>query len=123
MPRPAEPLTLTPEQHRTLETWRAAPETPRQVALRAQIILLSAAGISNRAVARALQTTLVTVLLWRKRFIQGGPQALLELSPGRGPRRRITSRKVQQIVEATRKRPPAGIEALECTVPGTSTAR
>jgi transposase len=108
MPRPAEPLTLTPEQRRTLETWRAAPQTPRQVALRAQIILLSAAGISNRAVARALQTTLVTVLRWRKRFMQGGPQALLEVTPGRGPRRRITSRKVQQIVEATRKRPPTG---------------
>jgi transposase len=101
---------LTPEQRRTLEAWRAAPETPRQVALRAQIVLFLAAGASNRAVARALQTTLVTVLLWRKRFIRGGPQALLELSPGRGPRRRITSRKVQQIVDATRKRPPAGIK-------------
>lgn len=108
MPRPAEPLTLTPEQRRTLESWRAAADTPRQVALRAQIVLLLAAGASRRAVARALQTTLVTVLLWRKRFIRGGPQALLEVTPGRGPRRRITSRKVQQIVEATRKRPPTG---------------
>ncbi len=108
MPHPAEPLRLTPEQRRTLEAWRAAADTPRQVALRAQIVLLLAAGASRRAVARALQTTLVTVLLWRKRFIRGGPQGLLEVTPGRGPRRRITSRKVQQIVEATRKRPPAG---------------
>lgn len=108
MPRPAEPLMLTPEQRRTLEAWRAAPDTPRQVALRAQIVLLLAAGASSRAVARALQTTLVTVLLWRKRFTQGGPQALLEVTPGRGPRRRISPRKIRQIVEAGRKHPPAG---------------
>ncbi len=99
---------LTPEQRRTLEAWRAAPQTPRQVALRAQIVLLLAAGASNRAIARALQTTLVTVLLWRKRFMEGGPPALLEMVPGRGPRRRISGRKVRQIVEATRKRPPTG---------------
>ena len=110
MPRPAEPLMLTPEQRRTLEAWRAAPDTPRQVALRAQIVLLLAAGASSRAVARALQTTLVTVLLWRKRFVEGGPPALLEMAPGRGPRRRISPRKMQQIVEAARKRPPAGMK-------------
>lgn len=109
MPRPAAPLTLTPEQRRILETWRAAPETPRQVALRAQIILLLAAGASNRAVARALQTTLVTVLLWRRRFVEGGPPALLEMAPGRGPRRRISSRKIRQIVEAAKNAPPAGM--------------
>jgi len=108
MPRRAEPLPLTPEQRRTLETWRAAADTPRQVALRAQVVLLLAAGASSRAAARALQTTLVTVLLWRKRFIRGGPPALLELSPGRGPRRRISPRKIRQIVEAGRKHPPAG---------------
>ncbi len=108
MARPAPPLLLTPEQRRVLETWRAASETPRQVALRSQIILLAAAGASNRAIARALPTTLVTVLLWRKRFREGGPEALLELAPGRGPQRRISRRQIRQIVQATAKVPPAG---------------
>jgi transposase len=80
------------------------------VALRAQIILFAAAGASNRAIARALPTTLVTVLLWRKRFREGGPEALLELAPGRGPRRRISRRQIRQIVQATAKAPPAGIK-------------
>jgi len=80
------------------------------VARRAQIILLAAAGASNRAIARALPTTLVTVLLWRKRFREGGPDALLELAPGRGPQRRISRRQIRQIVQATAKAPPAGIK-------------
>ena len=108
MPRSASPLPLSPDQRRVLEAWRDSPRTPRQVALRARIILLAAAGASNRAIARALQTTQITVLLWRKRFIQGGAQALLELAPGRGPQRKISQRKVRQILEATRRAPPAG---------------
>lgn len=108
MARSASPLPLSPDQRRALEAWRDSPHTPRQVALRARIILLAAAGASNRAIARALQTTQITVILWRKRFIQGGAQALLELAPGRGPRRRIPQRKVRQILEATRRAPPAG---------------
>jgi transposase len=106
MARPAQPLSLTPDQRRVLEAWRDAPETPRQVRLRARIILLAAAGGSNRAITRALQSTLVTVLLWRKRFMKGGTQALMELAPGRGPGRRISKRQVRQIVETTRTAPP-----------------
>ncbi len=108
MARSALPLPLSPDQRRALEAWLDSPRTPRQVALRARIILLAAAGASNRAIARALQTTQITVILWRKRFIQGGTQALLELAPGRGPRRKIPQRKVRQILEATRRAPPAG---------------
>jgi hypothetical protein len=57
-----------------------------------------------------LPTTLVTVLLWRQRFIQGGTEALLELVPGRGPQRRISRRQIRQIVQATAKVPPAGMK-------------
>ncbi|MCL5671307.1 MAG: helix-turn-helix domain-containing protein, partial [Acidobacteria bacterium] len=56
MPRPASPLSLSPDQRRVLEAWRDSPRTPHQVALRARIILLAAAGISSRAIARALKT-------------------------------------------------------------------
>jgi transposase len=106
MAKAASPLALSPDQRRVLEAWRDAPETPRQVRLRARIILLAAADGSNRAITRALKSTLVTVLLWRKRFMKGGTQALMELAPGRGPGRRISKRQIRQIVEATRKAPP-----------------
>src|SRR5213079_3551372 len=100
MARAATPLSLTPEQRRILEAWRDAPQTPRQVAFRARLILLAATGVSSRGVARALRTTLVTVLFWRRRFQQGGLTALTATAPGRGPRRRITGRKIRQIVQA-----------------------
>ena len=109
MARAAGPLSLTLEQRRILEAWRDAAQTPRQVAFRAHLILLASAGVSSRGVARALRTTLVTVLFWRRRFQQGGLTALTATAPGRGPRRRITARKVRQIVQATlRTQPPKG---------------
>ena len=109
MARAATPLPLTPEQRRILEAWHDAAQTPRQVAFRARLILLAADGVSSRGVARALRTTLVTVLFWRRRFQQGGLTALTVTAPGRGPRRRITARKVRQIVQATlRTQPPKG---------------
>ena len=101
MARAAAPLPLTPEQRRILEAWRDAPQTPRQVAFRARLILLASAGVSSRGVARALRTTLVTVLFWRRRFQQSGLTALTATAPGRGPKPRITARKVRQIVQAT----------------------
>src|SRR5437899_12924732 len=109
MARAAGPLSLTLEQRRIVEAWRDAPRTPRQVAFRARLILLASAGVSSRGVARALRTTLVTVLFWRRRFHEGGLTALTATAPGRGPRRRITARKVRQIVQATlHTRPPKG---------------
>lgn len=108
MPRLASPLPLSRDQRRTLEAWRDSRQTPHQVALRARIIILAAAGASNRAISRALKTTPVTMLLWRKRFREGGTPALLELAPGRWSRRWISRRKIRQIVEVTRRAPPAG---------------
>ena len=109
MARAAGPLSLTLEQRRILEAWRDAPQTPRQVAFRARLILLASAGVSSRGVARALRTTLVTVLFWRRRFQQSGLTALTATAPGRGPKPRITARKVRQIVQATlHTRPPEG---------------
>src|SRR5438094_8598577 len=107
MARTATPLSLTPEQRRILEAWRDAPQTPRQVAFRARLILLASAGVSSRGVARALRTTLVTVLFWRRRFQQSGLTALTATAPGRGPKRQITARKGRQTLEATPyTRPP-----------------
>ena len=51
----------------------------------------------------------MTVSFWRRRFHEGGLTALTATAPGRGPRRRITARKVRQIVQATlHTRPPEG---------------
>jgi transposase len=97
----AERLTISDEQRRTLEVWVAARTTPQRVVFRSRIVLLAASGMSNRSIASELKTSRPTVLLWRERFVQGGPSALEEDAPGRGRKRRISAAKIKQVVEAT----------------------
>ena len=68
-------VSLTDEQRRTLEAWVAARTTPQRLAFRARIILLASTGASNRQIARQVQTSRPTVILWRQRFGAGGVAA------------------------------------------------
>jgi len=78
---------LTDAQARQLEAWLASRQTPAPVALRCRIVLLAAQGMANAHIAERLGITRPTVLLWRKRFMEGGPQALLgETLAGAGGR-------------------------------------
>lgn len=103
-----EALTLGAEQRRTLETWIQARNTPQKVVFRARIVLLAANGQPNRRIAQQLNTSRPTVILWRKRFLSGGPAALTEDEPGRGRKAEISAEKVKQIVEATLHSHPVG---------------
>src|SRR5215469_1977045 len=94
-------LPLNQEQKKVLQTWVAARNTPQKIVLRSRIVLLAAAGKANRRIARELGISRTTVILWRKRFQQGGPAALAEEAAGRGRKQTITPTQVQQIVEAT----------------------
>lgn len=108
MPKISSPLTITPEQRRTLETWMRAHNTPQSIALRAKIVLLAADGLSNVNIARETKVSRSTVILWRERFPEGGPDALTKILPGRGHPITYTAEKVQSIVEATTQmKPPA----------------
>jgi transposase len=103
----AEPLPVSVEQRRTLETWMQARNTPQKVVFRSRIVLLAADGQPNRRIAHELKTSRPTVILWRRRFIEGGPVALTEDEPGRGRKPGVTAAKVKQIVEATLHSHPA----------------
>jgi len=104
----ADALVLTEEQRRTLQGWIVARNTPQKVVFRSQIVLLAAAGKANRRIAQELETSRPSVILWRRRFEQGGTAALSEDAPGRGRKPSIPSARVKQIVEATlHTRPPA----------------
>jgi hypothetical protein len=72
------------EQRRTLEAWIRAHNTPQSIARRAKIALLAADGLSNVRIAREAGVSRPTVILWRKRFLQGGPEAIATILPGRG---------------------------------------
>jgi transposase len=108
MPKSADPLPISAEQRRTLEAWVRAQNTPQSVALRARIVLLAADGRSNSQIAREVDASRPTVILWRQRFQRGGPGALTEIVPGRGRRVIYGAKRVNEIVQATTQTKPPG---------------
>jgi len=104
----ATPLTMTDEQHRTIEAWCRAPNTPQGIALRAKIVLLAAEGAANNRIATELGITRTTVIMWRRRFQEGSVDAITHIRPGRGRRVSISAERVQAIVNATLQTKPAG---------------
>src|SRR3990170_168551 len=129
--KPADSLPMAVEQKKTLEAWIRAKTTPQRIVLRSRICLLAAEGTSNNAIARHLETSRPTVLLWRKRFEGAGPSGLSEDAPHGPSAHRLSSQKVRAIVEATLQTTPqdathlstrtmakAQVQALDRTQPG-----
>lgn len=107
MPLPAAPaLPLTRSQRTELLKILRYPGTPQAVVLRCRIVLQAAQGTANNELARQLSTSLPTVLLWRRRFLEHGLLGILEDKPRSGRPRRITPEKEAAIVEATRSTKP-----------------
>ncbi|MEU8221092.1 FCD domain-containing protein [Kribbella sp. NPDC048915] len=74
--RPKSPLTLSVAERTALSQLAAAPRTSDAMRLRARIVLASAEGRSNKAVADLLQVTPGTVGKWRRRFLRMGMAGL-----------------------------------------------
>ena len=99
--KPAEKLSITDEQRATLKAWVAAKTSPQRTVLRARICLLAAEGLPNRVIAQSLKTSRPTVVQWRKRFEEQGPQGLAEDAPHGLSSRALPPEKIKAIVEAT----------------------
>jgi transposase len=104
----APPSEVSAEQRALLERWVRAHGTPQSIATRARVVLMAADGESNSAIARALGISRPTVIMWRRRFAEGGSQALSEVKEGRGRKRTISAQKVKEIVTATTQSTPPG---------------
>ena len=68
----AEPVVLTAEDRRVLESWTRGAKTEQRLALRARIILAAAAGQSGGAIARIEGVRPATVSQWCGRFARRG---------------------------------------------------
>src|SRR5207247_10305507 len=69
MGRPKAVLVLDAELREQLESLANSRSLPAGLVRRAKIILLSASGTTNVEIARQLQTSKVTVSLWRCRVL------------------------------------------------------
>ena len=103
-PKRAE-IALTPAARVQLEELAHFRLLPHGVVRRAQIILASAAGDSNSAIARRWRLSLPTISLWRDRYLTQGIAGLYgEARPGR-PRGHDDERVAVLLAKTLRTRP------------------
>lgn len=107
-------ISVSESQLKQLESWVKAGHTPQSVALRSMIILEAHRGESAQAIGRTLKVSQPTIRLWKRRFMEGGPQALTSIAPGRGRKRQISRQKVSALVVATQHTKPAGQTHWSC---------
>jgi transposase len=103
--RPLAELTLTAEERTTLTGWTRRPKTAQALALRARLVLAAAEGRSNKDVAAALAITEPTVGKWRRRFLAGRLDGLLD-EPRPGAPRTIGDAEVERVIALTLESAP-----------------
>ncbi|MBI2820593.1 MAG: IS630 family transposase [Acidobacteria bacterium] len=107
-------IALKESDQQQLCQWVSAFGTPQQVALRCRIVLAAAEGQSDYEIAARLEANRKTVMLWRARFEQEGPDGLWEVAPGRGRKPTYGQEKIQSIVDATLRGKPKGMTHWSC---------
>ncbi len=103
----AEPITLTAEERKTLDTWSGQRRLSFRLVQRAKIICMAADGILNQDIAKKLQVSRPTVQLWRERFLALRLSGLEKDAPRPGRKPRILQRKIDAVIAATLNSKPA----------------
>ncbi len=110
----ADALSVSRDDVELLESWVRASSTPQSIAVRANIVLMAAEGISNSRIAADLNVSRPTVILWRNRYTEGGVNALAVDKEGRGRKSSIPADTVARILEATLQTKPAAGTHWSC---------
>jgi transposase len=101
-------LDLSEAERTELESWSRRRKTAQALALRARIVLRSAAGLTNTSIAAELGIAKHTVGKWRERFAQQRMDGLLD-EPRPGAPRRIDDEQITALVDRTlAERPESG---------------
>jgi transposase len=105
--RPKQPLILTAEERERLESMAHRARSQPLLARRARVVLASAEGLDNYAVAKKLRCSKGMVGKWRARFLRSRLEGLYD-EPRPGAPRRIGDDQVEQIVIRTLESTPRG---------------
>ena len=92
--RIAAAVELSPEQRQALERMARGRSLPARVVERARVVLLAADGLENKQIAQRMKMTPEKAARWRKRFLEGGTEALAKDAPRPGRGRTIKDCKV-----------------------------
>jgi transposase len=98
--RSLAPLTLPEADRAQLERWTRRQTSANALAMRARIVLASAAGESNTQIAARLQLTPQTVGKWRGRYLAKGVDGLLD-EPRPGAPRTVNDEQVDRVLTLT----------------------
>ena len=98
---------LSETEREELKRWLRRPKTAQALALRARIVLKSAEGGSDQAVAQALGVSRGTVGKWRRRFLTNRCDGLLD-QPRPGAPRTVSDEDVERVVTQTLESLPQG---------------
>lgn len=102
---------LTADDRKGLEYWVRDSTTNEVLALRARIVLGSAAGRSDSSLAQELGSTRATVGKWRRRFLARGMEGLMDEARPGAPRR-VGDDDVERVVRETLEAPRLGSKQL-----------
>ena len=105
--RVAPRVDLNSEDRTALELQARGRSLPARLVERSRIVLRAADGLQDREIAAELGITPEKAARWRKRFLEGGTEALAKDAPRPGRGRTIKDRKVASIVRLTTSSKPA----------------
>src|SRR3989454_7987134 len=105
--RIAAAVKLSDEQRRQLEKQARARSVSLRLAQRSNMILLAAAGWSDRKIGAELRVKRQTVARWRSRFNRLGLKGIEKDAPRPGRKPQISAKRVKQIVRMTTQEKPS----------------
>jgi transposase len=105
--RDATPIVLTADERTTLEGWVRSGAIEHRLVERAQVVLLAAAGVASRRVARELGCARGVVSKWRVRFARDRLAGLAD-APRSGKPKTYDAVVDRRILAALDRPPPRG---------------
>lgn len=100
-----KPIAVSEEQRAALESMVRSQSDDARAARRARIILLASAGLADREIARELGIGRIQAARWRRRFAEGGVEAVRADLPRSGRKSTIDA---AEIVRVTTQERPEG---------------
>jgi transposase len=104
--RRAIAIELSDSERAVLERWARGRSTPARLVLRARIVLATAAGRENQAIAEELASDPHTVARWRNRFARGRCAGLERDAPRSGRPAKARQALAAEIVRKTTQETP-----------------
>lgn len=107
-------VRVSAEDRVVLERWVKSRSIGAKQKQRARIVLMSAEGVATGELMRTLKVSNPTLNLWRKRYLDGGVEALRKgrsRPPGLAP---VAQEKVQEVLTLTLTGKPVGATHWSC---------